>query len=92
MRGTLEWGPDSQPKPTAATVTVLSNDQPAASKNRALREFSTAVDNANIAYNPFTSNSNAFAFQALEATGIARSAQPVWAPGWDYRLPVDVAR
>jgi RHS repeat-associated protein len=45
-----------------------------------LSQFSNAVNQAQIGYNPLTQNSNSFAFQAIQLLTGSRPQSPVWAP------------
>lgn len=79
---------DYETKP-AASVTLLSNDQPAAAYTDQLNQYENAVNNANIPYNPLSTNSNAYAQSAVEFLGLTPPAKPpVLAPGHDTTLPV----
>lgn len=57
-----------------------------------LSGFSDAVNGAQIPYNPFTTNSDAFAHQAVTYLGIPRPAPPLWIRpftlGWNTHLVV----
>jgi RHS repeat-associated protein len=50
--------------------------------------FTNAVNNAGITYNPFSANSNAFAYGAARAAGLNPGTPPVPVPGHDTNLPV----
>ena len=73
----------------AATVTLLSNDQPAASYTDQLNQYENTINGANIPYNPLSTNSNAYAQGAVQFLGLTPPATPpVLAPGHDTPLPV----
>jgi len=77
----------------AASVTLLSNDQPAASYTDQLNQYESTINGANIPYNPLSTNSNAYAQGAVQFLGLTPPATPpVLAPGHDTPLPVPPQR
>ena len=46
-----------------------------------LTDFGNKIKQARISYNPLTTNSNAFAHQAVTVFGINRPSAAAWAPG-----------
>lgn len=75
------------PKGTVSQL-VIENDLSADRKNQVLRQYVSAVNEAQLSYNPFESNSNSFAYGALGYAGLPRPEPVVWAPAWDTRLPI----
>jgi hypothetical protein len=65
----------------SGSVTVLSNDLPASSYINGLTQFDTGLNQANIPYNPLSTNSNAYVTNALQSVGVPTPNAPVWAPG-----------
>ena len=72
----------------AASVTVLSNNLPAAGYINQLTQYQNAVNAAGIPYNPFSTNSNAYAAGAVQSLGLTAPTPPVWAPGAGTQLPL----
>jgi hypothetical protein len=62
--------------------------QPFSEVQKALEQFGEAVDIAKIPYGPVSTNSNAFAFQAVTVLGLSRPTPPIWVPGHDTVLQV----
>jgi hypothetical protein len=75
-----------------ATQTVLSTDQPFKEITAALSGFASSVDAARIQYKLLTTNSNAFAHQAVTVLGIVRPSPIVFAPGSNTHLPLPGGR
>jgi RHS repeat-associated protein len=71
----------------AASTTLLSNDLPAAGYINTLQQFSDSVNQANIPYNPLSTNSNAYATGAAGSLGLVVPDPPVAAPGSRTQLP-----
>lgn len=71
-----------------ASETVVVTNQPYSEVVIALSEFAAAVNAAQIPYNPFTTNSNAFAHQAITVLSIARPTSTVFAPRSGTELPL----
>ncbi|MGC2328977.1 MAG: RHS repeat-associated core domain-containing protein, partial [Candidatus Sulfotelmatobacter sp.] len=81
--GTIDW--DSGTPPTE----VLQDDgSPCDCVNNKMKTYENSVNSSNIPYNPFSTNSNAFAFGAAGAAGFNSPAPPVWAPGSGTTLPI----
>jgi RHS repeat-associated protein len=74
------------------SVTALSNDLPASSYIQGLQQFDTGLNQANIPYNPFSTNSNAYVTNALQSIGVPTPKAPVWAPGAGTDLHVTPPR
>jgi RHS repeat-associated protein len=74
--------------PISGSVTVLSNDLPASSYIQGLQQFDTALNQVNIPYNPLSTNSNAYATNALQSIGVPTPKAPVWVPGAGTNLNV----
>lgn len=72
----------------AASVTVLSNNLPAAGYISQLSQYQGAVNGAGIPYNPFSTNSNAYAAGAVQSVGLTAPTPPVWAPGAGTQLSI----
>jgi RHS repeat-associated protein len=80
---------DYETNPTAS-VTLISNDLPAAGYNDQLSTYAAALNGANVSYNPFSTNSNAAAAGAAKSLGATVPAAPVRTPGAGTKLPVKV--
>ncbi len=78
---------DYETKP-AASSTLLSNDQPAAGYIDQLTQYSNNINQANIPYNPLSTNSNAYAAGAANFLGLTVPKPSVNAPGSGTSLPV----
>ena len=50
--------------------------------------FADRMNRNGIGYAGWTSNSNSYAFTFVESLGFERPTPEVWAPGWDYVLPL----
>jgi hypothetical protein len=68
-------------------MTVVDDGLPCAGYNQQLNNAVNNVNSANIPYNPFSTNSNAFVNNALTSSGITPGSPPVWVPGWGTPLP-----
>lgn len=81
--GTVDWDP------VGAYSDTLEDDGAScgcvASK---LGNFTQRVIEANLPYSPFSANSNAFAYGAARAAGFNPGPPPIYAPGYDYNLPL----
>jgi RHS repeat-associated protein len=75
----------------SGSTTVLSNDLPASSYINGLQQFDTGLNQANIPYNPLSTNSNAYVTNALQSIGVPTPKAPVWAPGAGTNLHVTPA-
>ena len=75
----------------SGSTTVLSNDLPASSYIQGLQQFDTGLNQANIPYNPLSTNSNAYVTNALQSIGVPTPKAPVWAPGAGTNLNVTPA-
>jgi RHS repeat-associated protein len=73
------------------SVTVMKDDLPASSYIQGLQQFDTGLNQANIPYNPLSTNSNAYVTNALQSIGVAPPQAPVWAPGAGTNLNVTPA-
>ncbi len=71
-----------------ASITVINDDLPASYYTQKLQNFESAVNAAAIPYSPLSTNSNAFAAQAIESLGVPRPQAPTLAPGAQTVLPV----
>jgi hypothetical protein len=88
QRYSTEWGPDEQPYPyIAAREVVPENGEPAAPLIDALTGYANLINEVKIPYRRLSTNSNAFAREALDVVGIPAPRTPVWAPGYDTSLP-----
>jgi RHS repeat-associated protein len=72
----------------AASNNLLSNDQPAAGYVNQLQQYEKSVNQADIPYNPVSTNSNAYAAGAAKSLGLTVPTPSVRAPGRDTKLPV----
>ncbi len=84
--GTIDWPTDSTPS-TGAT-TYIDNDKPCGCIENELNRALQNIQNANIPYNPLSTNSNSVAFRALQGIGVNPGVAPAPAPGWGIPLPV----
>ena len=75
-------------QPDADLQTVYTSNRSFSDVVDQLRSFGNAVTRANIGYSPYSTNSNAFAHQSIEALGVPRPSASVWAPGSDSILDV----
>jgi RHS repeat-associated protein len=78
---TIDWDP------AARSMTVLDNNAPCGPYDARFGQIMRDIQNAAIPYNPVSTNSNAVAREALERAGLSPGRPPVWAPGWNTRLP-----
>jgi RHS repeat-associated protein len=69
-----------------ARQTVLTTTAPYDRITAVLAQFARDVNASEIRYNPLSTNSNAFAHQAVTTLGAARPPPIVWAPGWSTIL------
>jgi hypothetical protein len=68
---------------------ILDDDKPCGGcMMNKLGDFTNNVNAANIPYDPQTTNSNAFAYQAAKAAGLNPQAPYLSAPGYDTNLPI----
>jgi RHS repeat-associated protein len=72
----------------SGSVTVLSNDAPAAGYINSLTQFDEGLNTANIPYNPLSTNNNSYVTNALQSLGVPAPNAPVWAPGAGTNLHV----
>jgi hypothetical protein len=75
--------------PVAAAQTVVVTSKSFTEVNRKLEHFAGDVNKAGISYGPVSTNSNAFAHQAVTTLGIPRPPPIVLAPGSEEELNVD---
>jgi RHS repeat-associated protein len=84
MPGTIDY--ETHP---AASVTLLSNNQPASGYTDQLNQYQNNINQSNIPYNPLSTNSNAYAEGAAKFLGLTPPASPpVLAQGHGTPLPV----
>ena len=76
LPGTIDWQVGSPP-----SITVLNDDQPCAC-NQCFQKILQAIQNNQVPYNPFSTNSNATISTMLQGCGFGTPTPPVWAPGW----------
>jgi hypothetical protein len=74
-------GNDFLVKPLATQVVLRTTTMSMSDIENDLIGFAKAVNVANLDYHALSTNSNAFANQAVSNLGIARPTPPVWAPG-----------
>jgi RHS repeat-associated protein len=79
--------PDYTTSPRA-TVAIINDNLPASYYEQKLQNFELSVNVAAIPYSPLTTNSNAYAAQAIETLGVARPEAPTLAPGFQTVLPL----
>ena len=80
-------GNTGTPSPRAGIV-VINDNLPASYYESQLQNFQTAVNAAAIPYSPLSTNSNAYAAQAIETLGVPRPYAPTLAPGSGTVLPL----
>jgi RHS repeat-associated protein len=78
----VDYDPGNPP-----SVPVLSNDAPCGPYNSQLNQALNQIQNANIPYNPLSTNSNATVSNALQQAGLPVPTPPVRVPGWGHSLP-----
>ena len=79
-------GAVEQASASEVVITILDNPEPCTSYNVKLLALSWQVDAANIPYKPRGPNSNSFAGSGVRTLGLSASP-PIWAPGWDMKIP-----
>jgi hypothetical protein len=79
---TIDWDPGDPP-----SNTILDDGLPCSAYDGPFKNAINAINNAKIPYNPFSTNSNAFANDILTRSGLNPGSPPVWAPGWGSTLP-----
>jgi hypothetical protein len=72
-------------------MTVVNDGLPCSGYNQQLNNAVNNVNSANIPYNPFSTNSNAFVNNALTSSGMTPGAPLVWVPGWGTNLRIDAS-
>ncbi len=72
----------------AGAQTAVETSKSWVDVNKSLEKFVSSVNNAEISYGPVSTNSNAFAHQAVETLGIPRPPSIMLAPGSDQELDV----
>jgi hypothetical protein len=72
-----------------ASITVIDDNLPASYYTQKLDSFVSAVNAAAIPYAALSTNSNAFAAQAVGSLGVPRPEAPTLAPGSQTVLPVN---
>lgn len=77
--------------PISGSVIVMKDDLPASGYIQALQQFDRSVNQANIPYNPLSTNSNAYVTNALQSIGVAPPIAHPWAPGAGTNLNVTPA-
>ena len=75
-------------KSPKSSQTLINDNNPASKYNTILQNWVNKVNAADIPYNPFDANSNAFAHQGAATLGISRPKPADWAPGATYNLPI----
>lgn len=75
-------------QPKAPRALLIDNDEPCDAYTSAFRAAIRTINNANVNYNPFTTNSNAAARYMLSNAGLSRVTLPrgVIVPGWNRDL------
>lgn len=68
------------------SMTVLNNSQSCTNYQTQFAQNFLAVQQANIPYNPLSTNSNALIQNTLTNSGLSPGQPPVWAPGWNTPL------
>jgi uncharacterized protein RhaS with RHS repeats len=76
-----DWDPGTPP-----SQTLLDDNKPCKCDS-GFQNYVDKINNSHIPYNPFSTNSNAFANGAAKAAGFSPAAPPVWAPGTGTNLP-----
>lgn len=90
---TVEWGAyvpgtiDYTESPSAILPVLTTGQSPGAVMQK-LVHFGAIVNASRITYHPLSTNSNAFAHQAVTVLGVSRPEAKVWAPGSDTPLTV----
>jgi RHS repeat-associated protein len=75
----------------SGSIVVMKDDLPAASYIQGLQDFDTGLNQANIPYNPLSTNSNAYVTNALQSIGVAPPIDHPRAPGAGTNLNVTPA-
>lgn len=75
-------------QPNAPRTVLVDDDQPCDKYTSVFRSAITTINNANVTYNPFTTNSNAAARYMLRSAGLGRVPLPrgMIMPGWNRDL------
>jgi hypothetical protein len=79
---TIDYGPGDP------SQTLLNDSNSCACIEAKLDEYQRKIKSANIPYNPFSTNSNAYAHGAIGAAGLPEPKPPVSVPGWNKVLGV----
>ena len=75
----------------SGSVVVMKDDLPASGYIQALQQFDMGLNQANIPYNPLSTNSNAYVTNALQSIGVAPPIDHPRAPGAGTNLNVTPA-
>jgi RHS repeat-associated protein len=81
LPGTVDYETGTPPS------VVLQDDNEPCGCNSAFASTLNNIQNAQIPYNPLSTNSNATARAVLQGGGFNPPTPPVWAPGWSTPLP-----
>ena len=80
---TVDWDP------VGALSETLEDDQGSCGcVTNNMGNFTQKVIEANLPYSPWSTNSNAYAYGAAKAAGFTPSPPPIFAPGYNYNLPL----
>jgi RHS repeat-associated protein len=67
-------------------VTILNNSEPCTCTNNNFAQTLRSIQDAQIPYNPLSTNSNATARDLIQQDGLPVPIPPVWVPGWSTPL------
>ncbi|MEO8007740.1 MAG: RHS repeat-associated core domain-containing protein, partial [Betaproteobacteria bacterium] len=81
LPGTVDYETGAPPS------VVMQDDNEPCGCNSAFASTLNNIQNAQIPYNPLSTNSNATARALLQGAGFSPTTPPVWAPGWSTPLP-----
>ncbi len=81
LPGTIDYETGRVP-----SVTLLNNSEPCTCVNSSFEQTLQNIQNAQIPYNPLSTNTNATARELIQHGGLPVPVPPVWVPGWSTPL------
>jgi RHS repeat-associated protein len=81
LPGTIDYETGDVP-----SVNILNNSEPCTCTNNNFAQTLQNIQNAQIPYNPLSTNSNATARDVILNSGLPVPIPPVWVPGWSTPL------